>query len=358
MGDLMRAISKRAWAASPVLILAAVTMVAFQNCSQTQFTDASGVDDTVLASVEGEGSASPSSSQVDLFTPRIVLSDSMNGPARYSFSPQQTVYGTVYGVGESNIHVCIGHHNYCMSKPTDIWNYNSKVENLKNWVYNPVDRTWRFQISYADLGDMVNKISVHDMDRKQDTSTAGAQLHIENTIRIVSKPSDAKIYFAPYVAMPLFTSGMNITGTQVKAGNIFQWNDPRSMKIAGLGKDNVYVCNEIAGSGRCQSEGNWVRAEQKNLTWTGEGNFLAGTPFDIPAGGTYTYYAKSAETGATATGTITVKDKQIVCSMRSSTAVFGPCSDPESLTQCSQANVGQTVQGTGSCKVAYTCRCD
>lgn len=351
----MKPIGKRVLATWPVLILAAVTMMAFQNCSQAQFGDGSLDGGAVLSSVDGDESGSTSgstSSQVDLITPRIVLSDRMNGPAKFSFSPSSTVYGTVYGLGPSNVHVCIGHDNYCLSHPKDIWNYNVNVNKLPNWAYNPVDKTWRFQVSYANIGDSVNKISVRDLNRKSDSGVDGAQIHIENFIRIVSQPQEAKIYFARNFNMLLFTQDPTVPG------NVFDFNQARMIKIAGLGKDDVYVCGEVAGSNRCQTEGNWVRSDQKHLRWSEEGNFIVGSPFDITAGGTYNYYAKSAITGATAGGTITVKDKQIVCSMRSSTAVFGPCSDPESSNACSQSTVGQTVQGTGSCRVSYTCRCD
>lgn len=330
------------------LLASTVLVLSFQNCSPNSF------------STEGVGSGlslqsmSESAAGVDLITPRIVLSDSPNGPAKDTFSARKTIYGTVYGLGSDpkSIQVCIGVDNYCVSQPKDIWNYNRRVETMPTWSYNATDKTWRFTMDYSEVGDMIQKVSIHDLSTKDTTGVDFAKLHLERYFRVLSPPEDAAIYFGIFTRMSLFGSGG-------KPGNVFRFGDSLQAKLTGVGKDGVLVCHDFNNAGACQSDSNWMSAEVAGFAYDPYDQALKATlnSYSVQSG-QHKFFAKSTVTQAKAEGSFSVGDRNITCAMRSRTPVFGPCSDPESSQACSQANIGQTVQGTGSCKVSYTCSCE
>lgn len=331
------------------ILASTVLLLSFQNCSPNGFSaDGEGSALSLQSMEEAEGT-----SQVDLITPRIVLSDSLNGVAKDTFSARKTIYGTVYGLSSDpkNIQVCIGVDNYCVSQPKDIYNYNRRVETLPSWSYNSVTKTWHFTMEYSEIGDMIQKISIHDLSTKEFTGVDFGKLHLERYFRVLSPAEDAAVYFGVFSRMSLFGSGG-------KPGNVFRFGDSISGKLTGLGKDGVLVCHEHNNSGLCASDSNWISAASAGYVYDEFDKVLKGgvTSYSVEPG-QHKIFAKSTVTQAKAEGSFTVGERNITCAMRSRTPVFGPCSDPESSMACSQATVGQTAQGTGSCKASYTCSC-
>ncbi|NUN05629.1 MAG: hypothetical protein HUU57_07695 [Bdellovibrio sp.] len=327
---------------------ASALVLSFQNCSPNNFAAGDSSSEISLQSISESGTG------VDLITPRIVLSDRMNGPAMDTFSARKTIYGTVYGLSADakNLQVCIGVDNYCVSQPKDIWNYNRRVETLPTWSYNAATKTWHFTMDYSEVGDMIQKVSIHDLSTKEFTGVDFGKLHLERYFRVLSPAQDAAIYFGVFSRMSLFGSGG-------KPGNVFRFGDSIQIKLAGLGKDGVLVCHEYNSPGSCKNESNWMAAGTMGYVYDEFDKALKGGAGALSTEpGPHKIFAKSTVTNAVAEGVVTVGDRNITCAMRSKTPVFGPCSDPESSQACSQATVGQTAQGTGSCKVSYTCTCE
>ncbi len=207
-------------------------------------------------------------------------------------------------------------------------------------------------MEYSEVGDMIQKVSIHDLSTKEFTGVDFGKLHLERYFRVLSPPQDAAIYFGIFTRMSLFGSGS-------KPGNVFRFGESIQVKLAGLGKDGVLVCHEYKRPGACNNESNWMAAETMGYVYDEFDKVLKGGSGALSTeSGRHKIFAKSTLTNAAAEGELTVGDRNITCAMRSKTPVFGPCSDPESSQACSQATVGQTAQGTGSCKVSYTCSCE
>jgi hypothetical protein len=200
---------------------------------------------------------------------------------------------------------------------------------------------------------MFQKISIHDLSKKELTEVGFSKLHLERYFRVYSPAEDAGVYFG------VINSRMSLFGQETRPGNTFRYGELKQIKIAGLGKDGVAVCFETGGASSCSVDSNWISAESAGFTYDavdrvlkGYGGQLSLTP------GLNKVYAKSLVLKASAEGSVKVGDRTITCSMQSKDFVIGPCSDPEASMFCSQANIGQTVQGTGSCRVSYVCGCN
>lgn len=365
--------------ASVGAICTSFLVLGFQNCSGTQFTAAEteALNLKRVSSTEMNSSEPTSSSaKIDLVTPRIVLSDQYDGEAKPSFSPKKIVYGTVYGLSDKNVHVCMGSNYGCEYWPgyrqamSTVAHYSKPVEQLPNWRYQVSDRTWRFTLDYSEVGDVLDKVVVHEMVPDSETDFvffngpgAGVRLRLEAMVSVRSELHDAGIYFNAWGRDTVSSVTQDSYGSKIFTRNsgLSSLNQTFS-HIAGLGP-NVGVCHEKVGSGRCSSVNNYMPAQNLGRYSTVRGLWQinnSGLKLDSlgAVGGKYAMYARDASTGTTVSSEFYLNPPSIRCYYASTTPVLGPCSDPEtSQNQCTQSNVGQTLQGTGSCKAKYTCTC-
>lgn len=355
----------------------------FQNCSQNQFASNGQSDFSSLgkSDVSLEDQNSP---VAEYEAPRIVLSDSYNGPSKEFLSPQNLVYGTVYGLGHKNVYVCMGNSGFCelgapgynqYSMRSTFANGGRPVESLHNWAYNQADGTWRFTLDYRSAGDLVDKIVVHQMNLDEETGSntttgLGKILRLERLIKVRS--ISPGVFFAKPRDPDYFedVSSKN-GGFGVENGNYAEYGG--AVKVTGLGDNpNLQVCIEKMDSGRCTQGKNYIAAgvvthanhyyNQVRKVWYLAQVHISGLKLeDLGAvEGSYTFYAKNPDTQQIVTRKfepVLRNAPPVTCRMQSTDFVVGPCSDPEANNSCSQSNVGQTAKGTGSCKATYRCEC-
>ncbi len=378
-----------------------VLIVGFQNCSQTQFTggDIEGisslasrvdnstgeVDSSTPRTATNETVSVPSGVatviyKTDTVTPRIVLSDSFNGEPKVSFSPKRIIHGTVYGIGKDNVHVCMAANYGCDYYPgyrqsgSTAAHYSKPVGQLPNWRWQDSDKTWRFTLDYKDVGDILDRVVLHyyipeaqtDYEKFNFVNPEGIKLRLESYVFVhTPSASEAGIYFTSWGRDTVAT----LDGAQIFGVNVMQSKGVNGTftNITGL-SSQVSVCMEKSGTGRCASNAAaWVTLTQSAIAKYGASRNvwqISNSSYLVPSalgavGGAYTLYAKDLTSGVTINSQFFLNPPQVYCSWTSSTAVIGPCSDPEtSASQCTQAKVGQAIKGTGSCGAQYTCKCN
>lgn len=122
----MKQLGRKLWGVSLLLLL---MVVGFQNCSQAQFGQTTDLDQTVLSSTEGDSTSDSSpSGQLDLVTPRIVLSDRYNGVGKASFSPNQVIYVYCFFLSDARDKIDDWHWRYNNFNPHSALGMKSPIE--------------------------------------------------------------------------------------------------------------------------------------------------------------------------------------------------------------------------------------